>query len=85
MKETADQAVDASPSVEHVVVVPAHIPPHRPQPVASSFHRFAMAALAADGSSLIHGAHHVHRGYENIDRKFQQLGASIARTAEPSA
>jgi UDP-N-acetylglucosamine 1-carboxyvinyltransferase len=44
-----------------------------------------LAALAAEGSSLIHGAHHVNRGYENIDRKFQQLGASIVRTAEPSA
>jgi UDP-N-acetylglucosamine 1-carboxyvinyltransferase len=42
-----------------------------------------LAALAADGASLIHGAHHVHRGYENIDRKFQQLGASITRTADP--
>jgi UDP-N-acetylglucosamine 1-carboxyvinyltransferase len=41
-----------------------------------------LAALAADGQSLIHGAHHVHRGYENIDRKFQQLGASIVRTAD---
>ncbi|MEW6226186.1 MAG: UDP-N-acetylglucosamine 1-carboxyvinyltransferase [Chloroflexota bacterium] len=43
-----------------------------------------LAALAADGVSLIHGAHHVHRGYENIDRKFQQLGASITRSAEPA-
>ena len=41
-----------------------------------------LAALAADGSSLIHGAHHVQRGYENIDRKFQQLGASITRSAD---
>lgn len=41
-----------------------------------------LAALAAEGPSLIHGAHHVHRGYENIDRKFQQLGASITRTAD---
>jgi UDP-N-acetylglucosamine 1-carboxyvinyltransferase len=41
-----------------------------------------LAALAADGSSLIHGAHHVERGYENIDRKFQQLGASIVRSAD---
>jgi UDP-N-acetylglucosamine 1-carboxyvinyltransferase len=41
-----------------------------------------LAALAADGRSLIHGAHHVHRGYENIDRKFQQLGASITRSAD---
>jgi UDP-N-acetylglucosamine 1-carboxyvinyltransferase len=42
-----------------------------------------LAALAADGTSLVHGAHHVHRGYENIDRKFQQLGASITRSADP--
>ena len=41
-----------------------------------------LAALAADGRSLIHGAHHVQRGYENIDRKFQQLGASITRSAD---
>jgi len=41
-----------------------------------------LAALAADGTSLIHGAHHVQRGYENIDRKFQQLGASIVRSAD---
>jgi UDP-N-acetylglucosamine 1-carboxyvinyltransferase len=43
-----------------------------------------LAALAADGTSLIHGAHHVRRGYENIDRKFSALGASITRTADPS-
>jgi UDP-N-acetylglucosamine 1-carboxyvinyltransferase len=41
-----------------------------------------LAALAAEGPSLIHGAHHVQRGYENIDRKFQQLGASIVRSAD---
>ena len=42
-----------------------------------------VAALAADGVSTIHGAHHVHRGYENIGRKFQDLGARIERAAEP--
>lgn len=41
-----------------------------------------LAALAAEGPSLIHGAHHVQRGYENIDRKFQQLGAHITRSAD---
>ncbi|MEA2610327.1 MAG: UDP-N-acetylglucosamine 1-carboxyvinyltransferase [Chloroflexota bacterium] len=41
-----------------------------------------LAALAAKGTTTIHGAHHVHRGYENIERKFLDLGASIARTAE---
>jgi len=42
-----------------------------------------VAALAAEGPSTIHGAHHVHRGYENIGRKFQELGARIERAAEP--
>ena len=41
-----------------------------------------LAALAAEGHSTIHGAHHVHRGYENIERKFLDLGARIQRLAE---
>ena len=44
-----------------------------------------LAALAASGSTTIHGAHHVHRGYENIQRKFQDLGARIERQAEGTA
>ena len=41
-----------------------------------------LAALAASGSTTIHGAHHVHRGYENIESKFLDLGARIERLAE---
>ena len=41
-----------------------------------------LAALAAAGTSTIHGAHHVHRGYENIQGKFQGLGARMERLAE---
>jgi UDP-N-acetylglucosamine 1-carboxyvinyltransferase len=41
-----------------------------------------LAALAADGTTTISGAHHVHRGYENIERKFMDLGARIERVAE---
>jgi UDP-N-acetylglucosamine 1-carboxyvinyltransferase len=41
-----------------------------------------LAALAAQGTTTIRGAHHVHRGYENIERKFLDLGASISRAAE---
>jgi UDP-N-acetylglucosamine 1-carboxyvinyltransferase len=41
-----------------------------------------LAALAAEGTSTIHGAHHVKRGYENIERKFADLGARIARLEE---
>ena len=41
-----------------------------------------LAALAAEACRPIHGAHHVHRGYENIERKFLDLGARIERLAE---
>ena len=41
-----------------------------------------LAALAAKGTTTIHGAHHVHRGYENIEGKFLDLGARIERLAE---
>lgn len=41
-----------------------------------------VAAMAARGTSLIHGAHHVYRGYENIDGKFSQLGARIERVPD---
>jgi len=32
-----------------LLVIPANVPPHRPRPVASGFHRFAMVALAVAG------------------------------------
>lgn len=32
-----------------VIAIPSHIPPHRRPPLASSFHRFAMVALAVVG------------------------------------
>jgi UDP-N-acetylglucosamine 1-carboxyvinyltransferase len=41
-----------------------------------------LAALAADGATTVRGAHHVHRGYENIEGKFVGLGARIERLAE---
>ncbi len=44
-----------------------------------------LAALAAEGTSTIRGAHHVRRGYENIERKFLELGASIGRVEEGTA
>jgi nicotinate-nucleotide adenylyltransferase len=37
-----------------VLVMPSRVPPHRPiQPIASPFHRFAMAALAVSGMPRI--------------------------------
>lgn len=35
--------------LDRVLLVPSHVPPHRPQPIASPYHRFAMAALAVNG------------------------------------
>jgi nicotinate-nucleotide adenylyltransferase len=36
--------------LDRVILMPSHVPPHRPiQPAASSHHRFAMAALAVNG------------------------------------
>ena len=32
-----------------VHVLPANVPPHRPQPIASAYHRFAMTAIAVAG------------------------------------
>ncbi|MDP8904165.1 MAG: UDP-N-acetylglucosamine 1-carboxyvinyltransferase [Chloroflexota bacterium] len=41
-----------------------------------------LAALTAEGESVIHGAHHVRRGYENIEGKFLDLGARIEHVSE---
>jgi len=41
-----------------------------------------LAGLAAEGTSSIGGAHHVRRGYENIEQKFLDLGARIERVQE---
>ena len=41
-----------------------------------------LAALAATGTTTIHGGHHVRRGYENIEAKFLDLGAKIERVQE---
>ena len=44
-----------------------------------------VAALAAQGESLIHGGHHVRRGYENIERKFLDLGAQVELVSDSQA
>jgi nicotinate-nucleotide adenylyltransferase len=35
--------------LDRVLIVPAHVPPHRSEPASSPFHRFAMAAIAVNG------------------------------------
>jgi nicotinate-nucleotide adenylyltransferase len=42
-------AAEAALNLMRVLVVPSSLPPHRAQPHASSFHRFAMASLAVTG------------------------------------
>lgn len=42
-------AAQAALGLEQVVVIPANVPPHRPKPLTSSFHRFAMVSLAVAG------------------------------------
>ena len=41
-----------------------------------------IAALAADGESVISGVGHIDRGYERIEELFSSLGADIVRTGE---
>lgn len=38
-----------------------------------------IAALSAEGKSIIHNIHQIDRGYENIDGRLQALGAHIRR------
>lgn len=38
-----------------------------------------IAALSADGKSIIHNAHQIDRGYQNIDKRLNAIGASIKR------
>jgi UDP-N-acetylglucosamine 1-carboxyvinyltransferase len=42
-----------------------------------------VAALAADGETVIDGVHHVDRGYEDLVGKLGDLGADITRNDDP--
>jgi UDP-N-acetylglucosamine 1-carboxyvinyltransferase len=39
-----------------------------------------LAGLVADGETVVAGAHHVDRGYEDLDGKLRSLGARVTRT-----
>lgn len=41
-----------------------------------------IAALAAEGETIIHGVSHVERGYEGFDRRLKSLGAHIEKVNE---
>jgi UDP-N-acetylglucosamine 1-carboxyvinyltransferase len=38
-----------------------------------------LAALVAEGETVVHRVYHLDRGYEAIDRKLVQCGAEIRR------
>ena len=42
-----------------------------------------LAGLAARGETVVHGAEHLDRGYERLDRKLAALGAAIERVPDP--
>jgi UDP-N-acetylglucosamine 1-carboxyvinyltransferase len=43
-----------------------------------------IAGLAATGTTIVQGLHHLDRGYNRLDLKLQQLGAKILRVNEAS-
>src|SRR5262245_47463820 len=43
------QAAHQALQLTSMLVTPAHIPPHRPRPSVSAYHRFAMTAIAVSG------------------------------------
>jgi nicotinate-nucleotide adenylyltransferase len=45
------RAAESALGLTRLIVVTAHIPPHRTPPVASGYHRFAMAAIAINGQA----------------------------------
>jgi UDP-N-acetylglucosamine 1-carboxyvinyltransferase len=40
-----------------------------------------LAALVADGETLVDRIYHIDRGYDNIEEKMSTLGASIRRVS----
>ena len=79
-------------------VIPSQLPPHRPQPVASAFHRFAMAAIAIVGvrgwrvsdlelrmappSYTAHTLRHYHARGYSPDELFFLIGADAFKDIE---
>jgi UDP-N-acetylglucosamine 1-carboxyvinyltransferase len=41
-----------------------------------------LAALVADGETIIDRVYHIDRGYENIEEKLRAVGAQIRRIGE---
>jgi len=43
-----------------------------------------IAGLAATGTTIVQGLHHLDRGYDRLDVKLQQLGAKVIRVSQTS-
>jgi UDP-N-acetylglucosamine 1-carboxyvinyltransferase len=43
---------------------------------------YILAALCAEGTSVVRGVEHIERGYEHLDEKLRRLGARIERVTE---
>ncbi len=44
-----------------------------------------LAGLVAEGTTEVNRVYHLDRGYEKMEEKFQQLGASICRVSQPKS
>ncbi|MEO8257400.1 MAG: nicotinate-nucleotide adenylyltransferase [Acidobacteriota bacterium] len=62
----AGAAAQTALDLGELLVLPSNIPPHRPQPEASGYHRFAMVALAIAG----------RRGWRALDLELREDGRS---------
>src|SRR5438876_8783637 len=65
-------AAERALNLTAMLVIPSNIPPHRPQPVASSHHRFAMAAMAVAGRD----------GWRAVDLELREDVASYTYTSD---
>lgn len=59
-------AAERALGLTDILVLPANVPPHRAQPLASGHHRFAMAAMAVAG----------RRGWRAIDLELRETATS---------
>ena len=61
-------------------VAKLHAAPVMATDLRASF-SLVVAALVAEGRTLIDRIYHIDRGYETIEEKLQQLGASVQRVS----
>lgn len=76
---------DDDPSYFHAVKIKGPTPLHNAIVTMENIRAGAavvIAALAAEGKSTIFGVEKLDRGYENFEKRLQQLGADIQRVSE---